>query len=659
MAAYDITTQIVLSEQLRRGDIILCPSDSSIQQIILEPGLYQLECWGSQGGASQNTNRVIQYTGGAGGYASGIYKISERTTLYLAAGNAGQNGVRGFNGGGKSLQKTSGAAYDYYGGGGGASHIALITSTLPSLFTNSQTSQVLLVAGGGGGASQYATGSPADSDYRSGVTYYDYYPKGQGDDAQYGGGGGGGWYAGTSCKVDNISSSSTDRKGGGGGGYINSKYLSAGKLYSGTDNIPTPYGGEEIGHSGNGFIKITVYAIFSSDEPSKTVNITEAAFTALNPGDVITCPYTGTKQSLILQPGTYQLECWGGEGGHEPYQTGSYLGGKGGYVSGILTINSPTEIFLYTGGSGLSGGRLGGFNGGGIKAFYPGGGGASDIRIKYDSLYARVIVAGGGGSTGSSQNSTSLTSTHVARGGSSDSSANSSSFTVPRITNNKGYLDRSGENASYHTTTVQDGDSYKGGFGFGGSGINKNGMIGGAGGGGWYGGLGNYSVELPGYSDTAYNGRGGGGGSNFILTEENQQYCPEDYLLDSKYFLESPLIISGENSMPSPTSSTQEKGHSGDGYIKITIYGLQGLVSKNDNQNTSNYNSSILIRHQGEWRNTQLFLKKNNEWIEFTDEPICIMTPANKQKWTLTKEVVMNHFELDPSTSSILVEGSL
>lgn len=40
-------------------------------------------------------------------------------------------------------------------------------------------------------------------------------------------------------------------------------------------------------------------------------------------------------------------------------------------------------------------GKIG--NGGGSMS--GGGGGASDIRIGTDSLYARIIVAGGGGST--------------------------------------------------------------------------------------------------------------------------------------------------------------------------------------------------------------------------------------------------------------------
>ena len=76
------------------------------------------------------------------------------------------------------------------------------------------------------------------------------------------------------------------------------------------------------------------------------------------------------------------------------------MAGKGAYSAGYITLNNNTNIYAYIGGSGNTGGTAGGFNGGGSRATYVGGGGASDIRIGNDSLYARVIVAGGGGSCG-------------------------------------------------------------------------------------------------------------------------------------------------------------------------------------------------------------------------------------------------------------------
>lgn len=112
-------------------------------------------------------------------------------------------------------------------------------------------------------------------------------------------------------------------------------------------------------------------------------------------GDILNFAYTGAVQSITLPKGKFQLECWGAQGG---YRSSNSYGGKGGKSYGILTLAKPTILYIYVGGSGRTGGTSGGFNGGGSRSSYYGGGGASDIRIGTDSLYARVIVAGGGGS---------------------------------------------------------------------------------------------------------------------------------------------------------------------------------------------------------------------------------------------------------------------
>ena len=119
---------------------------------------------------------------------------------------------------------------------------------------------------------------------------------------------------------------------------------------------------------------------------------------------VLNFAYTGKAQSVTLEPGKYVLECWGAQGG---YRSNSSYGGKGGYSTGTLTLTQKTTIYIYVGGSGNSVTSAsnsiypGGFNGGGYRYNYKGGGGATDIRIGSASLYARVIVAGGGGSDGS------------------------------------------------------------------------------------------------------------------------------------------------------------------------------------------------------------------------------------------------------------------
>lgn len=119
--------------------------------------------------------------------------------------------------------------------------------------------------------------------------------------------------------------------------------------------------------------------------------------------------YTGAVQTLTLQPGSYLIECWGGNG---YTQTAGY-NGKGGYASGTLTLTAAQTMYIYVGGVGTypTGGVSANtwtFNGGGTgypnnNASYGHGGGASDVRTvggAWDdatSLASRVIVAGGGG----------------------------------------------------------------------------------------------------------------------------------------------------------------------------------------------------------------------------------------------------------------------
>ena len=141
-----------------------------------------------------------------------------------------------------------------------------------------------------------------------------------------------------------------------------------------------------------------------------TYDLTQTTPTELKTGDIINVPYSGTYKTITLPKGIYKLEVWGAQGG----SYSSYYGGCGGYSYGTLTlIEETTVLYCYAGGQPAtnSSNRVttsGGFNGGGqgYNRYYSGtytygqgGGGGSDIRIGTDSLYSRVIVAGGGGGT--------------------------------------------------------------------------------------------------------------------------------------------------------------------------------------------------------------------------------------------------------------------
>lgn len=288
-------------------------------------------------------------------------------------------------------------------------------------------------------------------------------------------------------------------------------------------------------------------------------------------GDILNCPYSGSAKSITLPKGKYRLECWGAQGGYYPSATYTNANNnKGGYSIGTLTLLQHQNLHLYVGGAGTnitasSTAKSGGWNGGatggaGTDANYgyggAGGGGASDIRIRTDSLYARVIVAGGGGGKGpgSTIGSSSGTSTIPTSGSIDEYGGGTSGGTGHPVYSNTA-------NATYNFGS---GNSGGGGYnnrgGSGGAGAyaqssNRDNTYyppgGGGGGGGWYGG-------------------GGGGGSGYVYTSSTASDYPSGCLLNSSYYLDDASTTAGNTSFTSPTG-TSEAGHTGNGYIRITV----------------------------------------------------------------------------------------
>ena len=275
---------------------------------------------------------------------------------------------------------------------------------------------------------------------------------------------------------------------------------------------------------------------------------------------VLNFAYTGKAQSVTLEPGKYVLECWGAQGG---YRSNSSYGGKGGYSTGTLTLTQKTTIYIYVGGSGNSVTSAsnsiypGGFNGGGYRYNYKGGGGATDIRIGSASLYARVIVAGGGGSDGSPNYSggyaggVSGTRGNFGCGSYGYGGSQTASYSSLSAINSQGTTNSSSNCAA--------------GFGFGGFGCYYASGYGGAGGGGWYGGQGTYP------DGSGDDDGGGGGGSGYVYTSSSASNYPQGCLLNSSYYLSDASNLSGNESFKSP-SGTTETGHSDNGYCRITCY---------------------------------------------------------------------------------------
>lgn len=568
------------------GSVMNFDYTGSVQTATLAPGRYKLECWGAQGGNSNQSNGTYG-NGGKGGYSTGILNVSTNTTIYITVGGQGQNGVLntrtagGFNGGGDGYGTNN---FGVGGGGGGASDISLMSPVFShsSYFinnirdTNSLLSRII-VAGGGGSAGYDVSNNAANGGAGGGTTGQDglsnrvYHGTG-GKQTTFGTGGsseesnrysvqakfgcgasasnstdvapggGGGWYGG-GLHCDSA---------GGGSGYVytpttasnypsgcllnSAYYLSNAQTIAGNQSFPSPTGGTETGHSGNGYVRIT--------------KLTDVIYLTHANNDIMDFNYTGSTQSKTLKPGTYTIECWGGQGG----TYSGCIGGYGGYSKGTITLTKTTTVYISVGGAGSSSSTAAGFNGGGTGiSSGRGGGGATDVRIGQNSLYSRVIVAGGGGGAGvTSANANPCGCGGGEYGGDGYYNNTTGSYTTGQ--------NRSGGSASQTAGGITWSTGTQATFGQGG---NASGYSCGGGGGGWYGGGGAYD------SDSDSDGRWGGGGSGYVYTSSTAKNYPNGCLLNSTHYLTNAQTIAGNTSFTSPTGSA-ETGHTGSGFCRIT-----------------------------------------------------------------------------------------
>ena len=290
----------------------------------------------------------------------------------------------------------------------------------------------------------------------------------------------------------------------------------------------------------------------------ESIIITGNGFTDYSSVAPINFSYSGTCQTYVAPAsGSYRLETWGAQGG----TAGSFAGGRGGYSVGTIRLNAGTTLYVCVGGQGQTSSRTttapfpGGFNGGGGSARSnngngketASGGGATDIRVGVNSLFARVIVAGGGGGGIGQQ----LGGIPGGAGG------GLAGMTMP----NPGLVghETPGQGGT-QTAGGSNGIACAGGGTFGAGGIPCN--IGvddrSGGGGGWFGG-----------------GAGitGGGGSGFIFKNSSDVSAATiggTYLLGGNYYLSSANTIAGSGStMPAVSGGTQT-GQLGNGYARIT-----------------------------------------------------------------------------------------
>ena len=296
------------------------------------------------------------------------------------------------------------------------------------------------------------------------------------------------------------------------------------------------------------------YALFSFTKTSS--NVIEGKVGKIN--YTTNFSYTGECTTYIAKSdGYYNLEVWGAQGGN--YNT-TYVGGLGGYSKGIVYLTKGTTLYVCVGGQPQTVTTTktavpGGFNGGGngfnrdynsTYTYGQAGGGATDIRIGQNNLYARVIVAGGGS-------------------GSNNRISGYAGGGLSGVTGQSGYAGTQ--------TSAGTGGSFGQGGSASTSGNNyKYGASGG--GGGFYGG-----GAIASYSDSTNYDKYTGGGSGYVYTSSTASSYPSGCLLNSNNYLLK--------------ASTTQAINTGNGKATITYIGKNNpigadtLIALTNNQNES------------------------------------------------------------------------
>ena len=312
-------------------------------------------------------------------------------------------------------------------------------------------------------------------------------------------------------------------------------------------------------------------ASFENKNFSFNISLGEAENNKTYTKEIWNIDYTGTEQTFTIPyDGIYKLEVWGAQGGTAD---SNYIGGYGGYSSGVISLNAEENLYINVGGQGTVCNGLnykavttckGGYNGGGssIAWYYTdtnysysgSGGGATHIATSSGLLSnlsnnenSLLIVAGGGGGSLKYQ-------TDPKGDGNGGSAGGYIGESVAGCGTAGGGSQNSG--GVYNTCNSKNGSS--GAFGLGG---NATQNIGAGGGAGYYGGGGSY------YS-IAGGGSGYIGNNNLSNKAMYCYHCSEPSTSDENY--ENIKTISTTDVSISPVS---EYAKIGNGYAKITYLG--------------------------------------------------------------------------------------
>ena len=237
-----------------------------------------------------------------------------------------------------------------------------------------------------------------------------------------------------------------------------------------------------------------------------------------------------------LEDGAYTLECWGAQGANFDNGQVKLSGGKGGYVSGMYTMNNGKSIFICVGG------HLNGYNNKipGVGNAGPAGGGATSITTtnrgvlsEFNNFRAEVLlVAGGGGAQDAGEGSPIAGVGGGLEGGDGQG--------VARGTGAR----RNGPGVNGYRNTSNMPHNYSAGFGYGGvaSIYSTWEDFGAQGGSGYYGGGGSQQAGPAGGGSSYYGG------------------------------VTSGTTIDGNGYQPSPNGDTTQLGQSDSGHCVVSWF---------------------------------------------------------------------------------------
>lgn len=423
------------------------------QTITLPPGLYLFELYGAQGNGST--------LGGKGAVVYAVFDFSENLDINMYIGNGGRTAYDGsnFNGGGQGGRRG--------GAGGGATDIRIGGSTLYDR---------VIVAGGGGGGGGGLRGG--DGGNLSGFN---------GSGTATGGTQTAGGTSGGSFGIGGSVTSVYWSYGAGGGGWYGG---------GGAGNYHTGGGGSSYIRGANGYVPMVAYMQASRNVGAGKIIIYDIKsvldiFPIVIEADL-------SPNALVLDAGNYHFDLYGAQGGYGTFGNSSH--GKGGRVSGQVALQDNVFIEIRVGGyPGQSSSK--GYNGGGSghSTAAGGGGGATDIRIGGNSLYDRVLVAGGGGGQ----------SNYVGQGGAGGglvglNGASCTGGTQTEVGSPNGKFGIGGNNTGSYGYSAGGGGGWYGGGG-GGTGDHYQSAAGGS---SYFGGTPNYPVT-NGFTETGVNSGNG------------------------------------------------------------------------------------------------------------------------------------------------------